>query len=68
VAGVLVGRSDELALVSAFVVRARTGGEALLLFGEPGAGKTVLLEAAAEAAAAAGTWVLRAAGWSSRRI
>jgi DNA-binding CsgD family transcriptional regulator len=62
VARVLVGRSDELALVSAFVERARTGGEALLLFGEPGAGKTVLLDSAAEAAAAAGTWVLRAAG------
>ena len=61
-AGVLVGRSDELALVSAFVERARTGGEALLLFGEPGAGKTVLLDSAAEAAAAADTWVLRAAG------
>jgi MoxR-like ATPase len=62
VAGVLVGRSDELALVSAFAERARTGGEALLLFGEPGVGKTVLLDSAAEAAAAADTWVLRAAG------
>jgi len=62
VAGVLVGRSDELALVSAFAERARTGGEALLLFGEPGVGKTVLLDSAAEAAAVADTWVLRAAG------
>ena len=61
-AAVLVGRSGELALVSAFVERARTGGEALLLFGEPGAGKTVLLDSAAEAADEAGTWVLRAAG------
>ena len=62
VAGVLVGRSDELALISAFVDRARTGGEALLLFGEPGAGKTVLLDAAAETAVQAGSVVLRAAG------
>jgi DNA-binding CsgD family transcriptional regulator len=62
VAEVLVGRASELAAVSAFAERARTGGEALLLFGEPGAGKTVLLDAAAEAAAEAGTWVLRAAG------
>ncbi len=62
VAGVLVGRSDELALIGAFVERVRTAGEALLLFGEPGADKTVLLDAAAEAAAEAGTWVLRAAG------
>ncbi len=60
--GVLVGRNDELALVSAFMERARTGGEPLLLFGEPGAGKTALLDSAAETAAEAGTWVLRAAG------
>ena len=61
-AEVLVGRRDELALIGAFVERARTGGEALLLFGEPGAGKTALLDAAADVAAEAGSWVLRAAG------
>lgn len=61
-ARVLVGRSDELALISAFVERVRTGGEALLLFGEPGAGKTVLLDAAADVAMQAGFLVLRAAG------
>ena len=62
VAEVLVGRSGEIALISAFSGRARTCGEALLLFGEPGAGKTALLDAAADAAAGAGTLVLRAAG------
>jgi DNA-binding CsgD family transcriptional regulator len=62
VAEVLVGRRDELALIGAFVERARTGGDALLLFGEPGAGKTALLDAAADVAAEAGSWVLRAAG------
>ena len=62
VAEVLFGRSSELALITAFVERARIGGEALLLLGEPGVGKTVLLDAAASAAAEAGTWVLRAAG------
>jgi DNA-binding CsgD family transcriptional regulator len=61
-AAVLVGRTGELALISAFVERAATGGAALLLFGEPGAGKTVLLDAAAELAFDAGTRVLRAAG------
>ncbi len=61
-AEVLVGRSGELALISAFSGRARTCGEALLLSGEPGAGKTALLDAAADAAAEAGTLVLRAAG------
>ena len=62
VAEVLFGRSSELALIGAFAERARAGGEALLLFGEPGAGKTALLDAAADAAAEAGTRVLRAAG------
>ena len=62
VAGVLVGRSGELALVGAFAERARIDGDALLLLGEPGAGKTVLLDSAAGAAGEAGAWVLRAAG------
>jgi DNA-binding NarL/FixJ family response regulator len=62
VAEILVGRAGELALVTAFVERVQTGGEALLLFGEPGAGKTALLDAAADAAAGTGTHVLRAAG------
>jgi len=62
VAEVLVGRVGEVALVSAFEERAKTGGEALLLFGEPGAGKTALLDAAADAASESGTRVLRAAG------
>ena len=61
-AEVLVGRTGELALISAFVERAATGGAALLLFGEPGAGKTVLLDAAADTACDAGTRVLPAAG------
>ena len=61
-AGVLVGRTGELALLGAFVNRARVRGEALLLLGEPGAGKTALLEATADTAVEAGTWVLQAAG------
>ena len=61
-AEVLVGRSGELALIGAFVERASTGGDTLLLFGEPGAGKTALLDAAAGAASDAGILVLRAAG------
>jgi DNA-binding CsgD family transcriptional regulator len=59
---VLVGRGSELALISAFAERAATGGEALLLFGEAGVGKTVLLDAAAQRACEAGTRVLRATG------
>jgi DNA-binding CsgD family transcriptional regulator/tetratricopeptide (TPR) repeat protein len=62
VAEVLFGRSSELALISAFAERAAAGGEALLLFGEAGAGKTVLLDAAAQLVSGTGTRVLRAAG------
>src|SRR6516225_10112109 len=58
----LIGRSSELAAVGAFLDQARSDGAALLIFGEPGAGKTALLDAAAEMALAAGTRVLRAAG------
>ena len=62
VAGVLVGRGDELTLIGAFAERAGTDGEALLLFGESGTGKTALLDAAGDAASQAGFAVLRAAG------
>ena len=61
-AEVLAGRGGELALIGAFIERACTGGDTLLLFGEPGAGKTALLDAAAGTASDAGTSVLRAAG------
>jgi hypothetical protein len=56
----LVGRDTELAVIGEFLRRA--GGSALILTGEPGAGKTALLDAAAEQAAATGTAVLRASG------
>jgi len=62
VAEVLFGRSSELALISAFAGKAAADGEALLLFGEAGAGKTVLLDAAVQLVSGAGTRVLRAAG------
>ena len=55
---VLLGRRGECALIGAFLDRP-ADNTALLLRGEPGAGKTVLPDAAASAAKA---WVLRAAG------
>ncbi|MDP9226028.1 MAG: ATP-binding protein [Actinomycetota bacterium] len=58
----LVGRGAELALVRSFLDRAQAQGDALVVFGEPGVGKTLLLDAAAEEASAAGTRVLRAGG------
>src|SRR5207244_767505 len=45
-----------------FLAAARTDGAALLVTGEPGVGKTVLLDAASEKASAAGMGILRAAG------
>jgi DNA-binding CsgD family transcriptional regulator len=61
-AGELVGRESEMERVRAFLAAARTDGGALLVTGEPGVGKTLLLNAATEAASAVGMRVLRAAG------
>jgi len=58
----LVGRQVDVELIRSFVVRAAAEGGAILVSGEPGVGKSVLLDAAAEAAAAAGIRILRAAG------
>lgn len=59
---VLVGRRCEYALIGAILDRVAADGAALLLCDEPGAGETALLDAAADAASAAGAWVLRPAG------
>ena len=61
-AGQLIGRETELDRLRAFLAAARTEGGALLVTGEPGVGKTGLLDAASEAASAAGMRILRAAG------
>src|SRR5207245_1413893 len=61
-AGQLVGREAEMDRINAFLAMARTEGGALLVTGEPGVGKTVLLDVASEAASAAGMRILRAAG------
>lgn len=58
----LVGRAAELDLIRSFIDESARRGGALLLSGEPGAGKTVLLDAAAAAGSAAGIRILRAAG------
>jgi hypothetical protein len=61
-AGQLIGRDQDLGFIRSFVDRAAAGGGALLLSGDPGIGKTVLLDAAAAHATAAGTQVLRVDG------
>ena len=62
IATALVGRDGDLGVIQAFLGEVSAGGAALLLTGEPGAGKTALLDAAQERAMAAGVRVLRAAG------
>jgi DNA-binding CsgD family transcriptional regulator len=61
-AGGLTGRVRELDFLQGFFGQAAVSGGALLLTGDPGVGKTALLNALADAAAAAGTTVLRVAG------
>ena len=60
--GSLIGRGADLEYIAAFVDQAAVSGGALLLSGEAGVGKTVLLDAAAAHAETAGSRVLRAAG------
>src|SRR5580658_7388237 len=59
---VLVGRARELAIVDGFLGQLASSGAALVLLGEPGIGKTVLLDEVVERAAALDIRVLRAAG------
>lgn len=61
-AAALFGRDEELRRIDAFLARARRHGDSLFLYGEPGVGKTHLLDAAAERAAAQGVRVIRATG------
>jgi DNA replication protein DnaC len=58
----LIGRDRELATLDAFVGQAAADGATLLLTGEPGVGKTALLVAATEIAAADGARIIRGGG------
>jgi hypothetical protein len=58
----LIGRDPELAKVAETVAHAAVRGASLLLTGEPGMGKSVLLDAAARVASVAGIRVVRVAG------
>jgi DNA-binding CsgD family transcriptional regulator len=63
----LIGRERELAALSAALDRSREGGRIVVVEGEAGVGKTVLLEALATGAGAAGATVLRARGGELER-
>ena len=58
----LIGRRADVGRLHAFLEQASTAGGALLLSGDPGIGKTVLLGDVEAAASAAGSRVLRTAG------
>ncbi len=58
----LIGRDTELLFLQELLNGVSTAGAALVVRGEPGIGKTSLLDAAATAAATAGLAVLRARG------
>jgi len=58
----LTGRVRDLDFLEGFFRQAAVSGGALLLTGDPGVGKTALVDALADAASAAGTTVLRVAG------
>jgi DNA-binding CsgD family transcriptional regulator len=58
----LLGRQQDLEAVRSFAGQASVSGGALVIAGQPGIGKTTLLDAVATETEAAGTKVLRAAG------
>jgi DNA-binding CsgD family transcriptional regulator len=58
----LAGRDGDLDVIRAFLTEVAGPGATLLLTGEPGVGKSALLDAAHEMATAVGVRVLRAAG------
>jgi predicted ATPase len=62
VPGCLFGRDRDVEFLGSFVDRAVVEGGSLLVWGDAGVGKTVLLDVAADHATKGGTRVLRAAG------
>ena len=58
----LVGRDAEIDVLQSFIERATLRGEALVMVGDAGVGKTALLDVAARRAVELGVSVVRAAG------
>jgi DNA-binding CsgD family transcriptional regulator len=58
----LIGRDAELAILESLINAASVNGGALVLFGEPGSGKSALLDVAGERARAAGFRCIRVTG------
>jgi hypothetical protein len=64
-APVLIGRRPELETISGIIASTPSQGQAVVIVGDPGIGKSALLAAAGEAACAAGFRVLTAGGIES---
>ena len=62
---IVCGREEEIALIDGLIDRVRDGGTALVLSGEPGVGKSTLLELAQDRARALGMHVIRLCGGPS---
>ena len=58
----LIGREQELGVLTGFIDEVADSGAAIVVLGDPGIGKSSLLRAAAEHGRAAGLLVLSAAG------
>src|ERR1700744_3627713 len=58
----LTGRDNEIEALTEVASTTSGGGSAILFVGEPGVGKTALLDVAADEAAGAGRFVLRVTG------
>jgi predicted ATPase len=62
VPGTLLGRDRELGFLEEFFRQAAVSGGGLFLSGDPGVGKTALLNVLADSASASGTMILRVVG------
>jgi DNA-binding CsgD family transcriptional regulator len=62
---VLYGRDDDITLINGLIDRVRDAGSALVVSGEPGIGKSTLLDAAQDHSRACGMRVLRLSGVTS---
>ena len=52
--GAIIGRDGELGILTSLIARCPDGGQAMVLIGDPGIGKSALLGAAGDVARAAG--------------
>jgi DNA-binding CsgD family transcriptional regulator len=64
----LIGRSVELDVLGNLIVESKNGGHSVVVRGQPGVGKTVLLQEAAAIARKAGSLVVEVSGYESEAM